>query len=130
MKQKYMMKKIAAVSLCLLMLSNICIGQVTVCDTIFNLVSPYDTPKIYTFTTVGTAGYLSGNPLGLMRRKMKQRIPTKTKVTERFLEQALWQSVIDYIEALPKQFTIRQLIIRLSFYYESTIRLQHMTRRC
>lgn len=52
------------------------------------------------FSYLVEAGYLSGNPLGLMRRKIKQR--TTTKITERFLEQALWQSVVDYIEALPK----------------------------
>jgi site-specific recombinase XerD len=54
------------------------------------------------FSYLVEAGYLSGNPLGLMRRKMKQRIINKPKVTERFLEQALWQSVLDYIEALPQ----------------------------
>lgn len=54
------------------------------------------------FSYLVEAGYLSGNPLGLMRRKIKQRTTTKAKVTERFLEQALWKSVLDYIEALPK----------------------------
>jgi site-specific recombinase XerD len=54
------------------------------------------------FSYLVEAGYLSGNPLGLMRRKIKQRSTTETKVTERFLEQALWKSVVDYIEALPK----------------------------
>lgn len=54
------------------------------------------------FSYLVEAGYLSGNPLGLMRRKIKQYALNKTKVIERFLEQALWQSVIDYIEALPK----------------------------
>src|SRR5262249_52088153 len=54
------------------------------------------------FSYLVEAGYLSGNPLGLMRRKIKQRTTTKVKVSERFLEQALWQSVVDYIEALPK----------------------------
>jgi site-specific recombinase XerD len=48
------------------------------------------------------AGYLSGNPLGLMRRKAKQYSLKKANVTERFLEQALWQLVVDYIEGLPK----------------------------
>lgn len=52
------------------------------------------------FSYLVEAGYLSGNPLGLMRRKVKQR--SSMKVTERFLEQALWQAVLDYIEALPK----------------------------
>lgn len=54
------------------------------------------------FSYLVEAGYLSGNPLGLMRRKIKQRTTDKSKITERFLEQALWQLVIDYIEALPK----------------------------
>jgi site-specific recombinase XerD len=54
------------------------------------------------FSYLVEAGYLSGNPLGLMRRKIKQRTSDKSKITERFLEQSLWQSVVDYIEALPK----------------------------
>lgn len=54
------------------------------------------------FSYLVEAGYLSGNPLGLMRRKIKQYALNKTKIIERFLEQALWQSVVDYIEALPK----------------------------
>lgn len=53
------------------------------------------------FSYLVEAGYLSGNPLGLMRRKAHYAL-NKTKVTERFLEQALWQSVMDYIENLPK----------------------------
>ena len=41
------------------------------------------------FSYLVEAGYLSGNPLGLMRRKIKQHTTNKAKVTERFLEQAL-----------------------------------------
>ena len=52
------------------------------------------------------AGYLSGNPLGLMRRKIKDR-NNKNKITERFLEQALWQIVVDYVEGMPK-ITLRE----------------------
>jgi site-specific recombinase XerD len=59
------------------------------------------------FSYLVEAGYLSGNPLGLMRRKIKQYALNKTKVIERFLEQALWQSVVDYIESLPK-ITLRE----------------------
>jgi site-specific recombinase XerD len=55
------------------------------------------------FSYLVEAGYLSGNPLGLMRRKAKQFTQNRTKVTERFLEQALWQALVDYIEALPKE---------------------------
>lgn len=54
------------------------------------------------FSYLVEAGYLSGNPLGLMRRKIKQRATNKTNVVERFLEQPLWQSVVAYIEGLPQ----------------------------
>ena len=59
------------------------------------------------FSYLVEAGYLCGNPLGLMRRKMK-RHDDKSKVTERFLEQELWQLVVDFIEAMPKK-TPREL---------------------
>src|SRR5438552_5428506 len=58
------------------------------------------------FSYLVEAGYLSGNPLGLMRRKAHYALD-KTKLTERFLEQTLWQAVIDYIENLPKT-TLRE----------------------
>ena len=54
------------------------------------------------FSYLVEAGYLSGNPLGLMRRKIKQYAINKTKIAERFLEQELWQAVVKYIESLPK----------------------------
>jgi site-specific recombinase XerD len=54
------------------------------------------------FSYLVEAGYLSGNPLGLMRRKVKRYALNKTKVIERFLEQELWQFVVDYIEGMPK----------------------------
>jgi site-specific recombinase XerD len=53
------------------------------------------------FSYLVEAGYLSGNPLGLMRRKAQ--LLEKPKTIERFLEQALWRAVLDYIEGLPKQ---------------------------
>jgi len=52
------------------------------------------------------AGFLSGNPLGLMRRKLNRQ-KQSSRVAERFLEQALWQAVVNYIEALP-QITMRE----------------------
>lgn len=55
------------------------------------------------FNYLVEAGYLAGNPLGLMRRKLMQRQPLKNKVTERFLEQNCWKSVINYIENLPQK---------------------------
>jgi site-specific recombinase XerD len=54
------------------------------------------------FSYLVEAGYLSGNPLGLMRRKAQSTLNQPTKITERFLEQNLWQVVVDYIEALPQ----------------------------
>ncbi|HEV2524260.1 MAG TPA: tyrosine-type recombinase/integrase [Gammaproteobacteria bacterium] len=53
------------------------------------------------FNYLVEAGYLSGNPLGLMRRKLRKQFK-QSKMVERFLEQSLWQIVIDYIENLPK----------------------------
>ena len=52
------------------------------------------------FSYLVEAGYLSGNPLGLMRRKAQ--ILDQPKTIERFLEQPLWQAVLDYIDGLPK----------------------------
>lgn len=59
------------------------------------------------FSYLVEAGYLSGNPLGLMRRKIKQRTTDKTALSERFLETTLWQYVVKHIEALPKT-TLRE----------------------
>jgi len=59
------------------------------------------------FSYLVEAGYLSGNPLGLMRRKATYKLD-HTKITERFLEQPLWQAVVDYIEALPKNSPRKQ----------------------
>lgn len=55
------------------------------------------------FSYLVEAGYLSGNPLGLMRRKIKQRTTNKDLLAERFLEKGLWQAVVNYIESLPKE---------------------------
>jgi site-specific recombinase XerD len=58
------------------------------------------------FSYLVEAGYLAGNPLGLMRRKAFNALD-KSKVTERFLEQSLWQAVLNYIEKLPRD-TLRE----------------------
>lgn len=55
------------------------------------------------FNYLVEAGYLNGNPLGLMRRKLLQRQQRKNKVTERYLEKNCWNAVIAYIENLPKE---------------------------
>lgn len=54
------------------------------------------------FSYLVEAGYLAGNPLGLIRRQLKSRVQQKQKIVERFLEQPLWQVVVDYIQALPQ----------------------------
>lgn len=59
------------------------------------------------FSYLVEAGFLAGNPLGLMRQKIKPRNATPSQVTERFLEQALWQFLIAYIDRLPKT-TLRE----------------------
>ena len=55
------------------------------------------------FNYLVEAGYLSGNPLGLMRRKLAKRQPRKDKVTERYLEKNCWNAVLNYIEQLPQE---------------------------
>lgn len=53
------------------------------------------------FSYLVEAGYLAGNPLGLLRRKLRPK-RDKTTLTERFLDESLWQEVLHYIEGLPK----------------------------
>ncbi|AMK79124.1 MULTISPECIES: tyrosine-type recombinase/integrase [Methylomonas] len=48
------------------------------------------------------AGYLAGNPLVLRRRRSKSKVGRLVTV-ERYLDQALWQSVLEFIETMPKQ---------------------------
>ena len=55
------------------------------------------------FNYLVEAGYLVGNPLGLMRRKLTQRRLKKNKITERFLELDLWKMVVNFIEAMPQE---------------------------
>ncbi len=54
------------------------------------------------FNYLVEAGYLCGNPLGLMRRKLKKKFNKQSKMTERFLEQPLWQLVVNHIENQPR----------------------------
>lgn len=54
------------------------------------------------FSYLVEAGYLSGNPLGLMRRKMQKKAALQTQTIERFLEQDVWQCVVAYLRALPR----------------------------
>jgi len=59
------------------------------------------------FNYLVEAGYLSGNPLGLMRRQLAKKPLRKNQVTERYLEKACWEAVLAFIEQLPKN-TLRQ----------------------
>jgi integrase len=59
------------------------------------------------FSYLVKAGYLSGNPLALVKRRVHGNILNSQGV-QRFLEQDLWQALLDTIEALPKA-TERQL---------------------
>ena len=47
------------------------------------------------------AGYLAGNPLALRRRRGNSKSARRVAV-ERYLDHALWQSVLDFIETLPQ----------------------------
>jgi len=55
------------------------------------------------FNYLVEAGYLAGNPLGLMRRQLMKRRSQKNKVTERFLEKNCWDTVLKYIKSLPQK---------------------------
>lgn len=72
------------------------------------------------FNYLVEAGYLSGNPLGLMRRKFKNQHIKNNKIVERFLEQTLWKLVVQHIETLPQK-TDRQ-----RRYYERNRYLFHL----
>jgi len=47
------------------------------------------------------AGYLAGNPLALRRRRNESKSSRRAAV-ERYLDHALWQSVLDYIDTMPQ----------------------------
>lgn len=48
------------------------------------------------------AGYLAGNPLALRRRRGESTVSRRAAV-ERYLDHALWQSMLDFIETLPQE---------------------------
>ncbi len=47
------------------------------------------------------AGYLAGNPLALRRRRRESKGSRRAAV-ERYLDHALWQSLLDFIDTLPQ----------------------------
>lgn len=71
------------------------------------------------FSYLVEAGYLRGNPLGLMRRHLKRRSQSANTPIDRYLEPDCWKAVLQFIEALP-QTTRRDKIhyerVRYLFY--------------
>lgn len=61
------------------------------------------------FNYLVEAGYLAGNPLGLMRRQLRRRCLQKESLSERYLEHGCWNALIHYVEQLPQE-TPRQKI--------------------
>jgi integrase/recombinase XerC len=53
------------------------------------------------FSYLVAAGYLAGNPLALRRRK-KAGPSRRGAAVERYLDQALWQFVLDFVDQLPQ----------------------------
>jgi integrase len=51
------------------------------------------------FTYLVNAGYLAGNPWTLRRRKR----PPRTRQIERYLDQAQWTAVLNFLETLPQE---------------------------
>ena len=54
------------------------------------------------FSYLVEAGYLAGNPLALRRRRREDKTNCYS-VTERYLDQDLWQRVLEFIETLPRE---------------------------
>lgn len=54
------------------------------------------------------AGYLAGNPLALRRHRRGDAKSTRHAVVERYLDHALWQSLLDFIETLPQNTSREQ----------------------
>jgi site-specific recombinase XerD len=81
------------------------------------------------FSFLVETGYLAGNPIGLIRKRLRTK-DANAKV-ERFFEQELWSLMCVYIEALPRETTsetryyerIRYLI---SFFYLTGARINEV----
>ncbi|MBI2379487.1 MAG: tyrosine-type recombinase/integrase [Gammaproteobacteria bacterium] len=55
------------------------------------------------FSYLVNAGYLRGNPMGLVKRRLRNRASVRTRSQGRFLEQELWQRVWQHIvQACPQ----------------------------
>lgn len=54
------------------------------------------------FSWLVNAGYLTGNPLGLIRKKIKSdSTPTEYRKIERYLDDDMWGALLDVVEAMP-----------------------------
>lgn len=54
------------------------------------------------FAYLVEAGYLAGNPISLVRRRDRVAASQKAQTVERFLEQDLWQYVLEFVDRLPR----------------------------
>lgn len=55
------------------------------------------------FSYLVEAGYLAGNPIALVRRREHVITNPKLETIERFLEYDLWQSVLAFVDQLPRE---------------------------
>jgi len=74
------------------------------------------------FSYLVEAGYLAGNPISLVRRRDRVAKNQKTETIERFLDQDLWQYLLEFVDQMPRDTTgqkARQERVRylLSFLY-------------
>lgn len=74
------------------------------------------------FAYLVEAGYLAGNPISLVRRRDRVAKNQKTETIERFLEQDLWQYLLEFVDQMPRETAgqkARQERVRylLSFLY-------------
>ncbi len=74
------------------------------------------------FAYLVEAGYLAGNPISLVRRRDRVAKNQKTETIERFLEQDVWQYLLEFVDQMPRETAgqkARQERVRylLSFLY-------------
>lgn len=77
------------------------------------------------------AGYLAGNPLALRRRSRGEAQAQRRVAIERYLDHALWQQMLTFIESMPKNTSREQQhyervrwVFRL--LYESALRISEV----
>lgn len=55
------------------------------------------------FAYLVEAGYLAGNPISLVRRRDRVAKNQKTETIERFLEQDVWQYLLEFVDQMPRE---------------------------